>query len=62
MKAIVDRGACISCGLCESLCPDVFKLDDENISTVIADPIPAEFEACAEESKEECPTSAISIE
>ncbi len=62
MKAIVDRDACISCGLCESLCPGVFKLDDENISVVIADPVPSEFEACAEESKESCPTNAISIE
>jgi len=25
MKANVIRGACISCGVCESLCPDVFK-------------------------------------
>lgn len=62
MKAVVDREACISCGLCESLCPGVFKLDDQDISVVIADPVPEEFEACAEESKESCPTSAISIE
>ncbi|MEL7646550.1 MAG: ferredoxin [Sedimentibacter sp.] len=62
MKAIVERDACISCGLCESICPDVFKLDDENISTVIADPVPAGSEDCAEESKEACPTNAIIIE
>jgi len=42
MKAKVDRDACISCGLCESVCPDVFKLDDESISTVIQDPVAAE--------------------
>ncbi|MDW5298962.1 MAG: ferredoxin [Sedimentibacter sp.] len=62
MKAIVDRDACISCGLCESICPGVFKLDDENISTVIVDPVPEEFEDCAVESKETCPTNAIIIE
>ena len=62
MKAIVDRDACISCGLCETICSGVFKLDDENISVVIADPVPEEFEACAAESQETCPTNAISIE
>ena len=51
MRARVDRDACISCGLCESICPDVFELDDENISVVKVDPIPAEAEACAKEPK-----------
>ncbi|MDI9495689.1 MAG: ferredoxin [Bacillota bacterium] len=62
MRARVDRDACISCGLCESICPDVFELDDENISVVKVDPIPAEAEACAKEAEEECPTNAIHVE
>lgn len=62
MRARVDRDACISCGLCESICPDVFELDDENISVVKVDPIPVEAEACAKEAEEECPTNAIHVE
>jgi ferredoxin len=62
MRARVDRDACISCGLCESICPDVFELDDENISVVKVDPIPAEAEACAKEAEDECPTDAIHVE
>ncbi|HOK50229.1 MAG TPA: ferredoxin [Sedimentibacter sp.] len=62
MRARVDRDACISCGLCESICPDVFELDDENISVVKVDPIPAEAEACAKEAEGECPTNAIHVE
>lgn len=62
MRARVDRDACISCGLCESICPDVFELDDENISVVKVDPIQAEAEACAKEAEEECPTNAIHVE
>jgi ferredoxin len=62
MRARVDRDACISCGLCESICLDVFELDDENISVVKVDPIPAEAEACAKEAEEECPTNAIHVE
>jgi ferredoxin len=37
-------------------------LDDENISVVKVDPIPAEAEACAKEAEEECPTNAIHVE
>ncbi|MDD4088113.1 MAG: ferredoxin [Tissierellia bacterium] len=62
MKANVDRDACISCGLCESICPDVFELDDESISVVKVDPIPSEFEDCAKEAEAECPTDAIHVE
>jgi ferredoxin len=62
MKATVDRDACISCGLCESVCPDVFKLDDESISTVIQDPVAAENEDCAKEAESGCPTDAIHVE
>ncbi len=62
MRADVDRDACISCGLCVSICPDVFEMDDEDISTVIVDPILEEFEDCAKEAAEECPTNAITVE
>ncbi|WP_313163112.1 ferredoxin [Sedimentibacter sp.] len=62
MKAIVDRDACISCGLCVSLCPEVFELDDESISVVIQDPVALENEDCAKESEDSCPTSAILCE
>lgn len=40
MKATVDRDECIGCGQCEELCPEVFKLDDDLISSVIVDEIP----------------------
>ncbi len=62
MKAYVDREKCISCGLCESLCPDVFELDDESISVVIVDEVPEDSESCAIESQEQCPTDAISVD
>lgn len=62
MKVVVDRDACISCGFCESVCPEVFKLDDENISMVIQNPIDSENVECSKESEYNCPTSAIHIE
>lgn len=33
MKANVIEG-CISCGLCASVCPEVFRMNDENVSEV----------------------------
>ena len=29
MKAIVDKDTCIGCGLCPSICPEVFDMDDD---------------------------------
>ena len=62
MNAVVDREAGISCGLCVTIAPEVFELDDEDIAIVIADPVPAENEAEAQEAADSCPTDAISIE
>ncbi len=62
MKAKVDRNTCIGCGLCEDTCPEVFKLDEESVSTVIVDLVPAEYEDCTNEAADGCPVSAISVE
>lgn len=62
MKANVDRDKCISCGICATLCPEVFKLDDESISVVIVDEVPKESESCAVQSQEQCPTDAITVD
>ena len=62
MKTTVDRDSCIGCGLCEDICPKVFKLDDESISTVLVDLVPVEEEACTNQAAEECPVGAISVD
>ena len=58
-KAKVEHDICIGCGTCESMCPGVFKIQEDNKSHVIA-------EDCGECNCEEvigsCPVSAISME
>ena len=49
---------CISCGLCATLCPEVFELGDD-IAEAKAEPQGEDEEARAEEALESCPTSAI---
>jgi ferredoxin len=62
MKPTVDTDLCIGCGNCESVCPDVFRLDDDGLSRVInAHPGPELYE-CIREAEDSCPVSAISIE
>jgi len=62
MKANVDRDACIGCGLCAEICPEVFEMDDEQIATVIASPVPVDAEDDAKEAEDQCPTDAIRLE
>lgn len=62
MKAFVDRDECIGCGLCASICPEVFEMDDEGIAAVIVETVPSSAIECTKEAEESCPTSAISTE
>ena len=62
MKAIVDEDACIGCGLCAEVCPEVFEMGDDDIAKVIADPVPPDKEDDARDAAEQCPVEAIAIE
>lgn len=61
MKAFVDQNVCISCGLCEGVCSDVFSLDT-GVAEAIAGEISAELEDATREACDGCPVQAISIE
>lgn len=59
MKAVVEDG-CIACGMCVSICPEVFCMGDE-IAQVHAD-VTEENEKEAKEARDGCPASVIDIE
>jgi len=62
MKAVVDKEACTSCGLCVETCPDVFEMDDKDIAKVKVTPVPASAEASCKEAAESCPAEAIKLQ
>ena len=59
MKAFVDENVCISCGLCEGTCSEVFSLDT---GVAVAGEVVAGTEDSVREAYEGCPVEAISIE
>mgnify|MGYP000935022828 CR=1 FL=1 len=61
MKASVNQEICIGCGLCASICPEVFVLGDQMTSQVIADPVPESAEEAARNAAESCPVEAITL-
>lgn len=61
MKAVVDQDACIGCGLCPDICPEVFEMNDDEVAQTKVDVIPEASEECAREAAESCPVDAIEI-
>lgn len=62
MIAKVNDTACISCGACPTICPEVFQLNDSGIAEAYVSQIPSYFEATAREAEAGCPVDAIHIE
>jgi len=61
MRAYIDEDACIGCGACVDICPDVFEMDGD-VAVVKTAEILEELEAKAEEAADNCPTEAIDVD
>ena len=59
MKVTVDDERCRGHGVCCSICPEVFELNDAGYSEVQVDEVPAELEAAVRDAVERCPERAI---
>lgn len=63
MKVYVDKDLCIGCGLCPSIGPDVFKMDDDTgKAEAISNDISSDLEDQARGGEENCPVEAIATE
>jgi len=60
MKAFVNED-CIGCGLCEGICPEVFRMTDKGVAEA-AEAVPEGAEDGATEARDSCPVGAIAIE
>lgn len=61
MKYVIDKEICIGCGLCQSICPEVFSVGEDEKATA-KEIIPKAAEDSAKEAMESCPVAAITEE
>jgi ferredoxin len=59
-KVKVDSKKCIGCGLCESICSDVFRLKDDGKAHVISQDCGKNCDC--KSAAESCPVQAITYE
>ena len=58
-KFNVNQNACIGCGACTAICPDVFYINDEGLAEADNNNINESNIDDAKDAMEGCPTSAI---
>ena len=58
MRYFVNEN-CIGCGLCVSICPEVFSMSDAGTSVASGNDVPAEQMDSAKEAAHSCPVDAI---
>jgi ferredoxin len=62
MKGFVDKDACIGCGLCTAVCPEVFDMDSDGKAVAVGSEIAESILSSAKEATDQCPVAAISVE
>lgn len=62
MKVKVNKDACIGCGACASICPEVFELNDEGLSEVKEEEVKEGLQDEVRDATDSCPTGAIVVE
>ncbi|MFL6059592.1 MAG: ferredoxin [Marmoricola sp.] len=62
MKVLVDFGKCTGLGICESLAPDFFEVNDNGDLVLLKEDITDDELQAVEEAVSGCPTEALRIE
>lgn len=62
IRIVVDTSRCSGLGLCESVVPDVFEVQDDGHLRVLTESVDASRRAELRQACEACPTSAISLQ
>lgn len=59
MEVIIHQDQCIGCGLCESICPEVFRLNDDSLAEVHQQP--DAMTDSLQDAVDSCPVSCIEV-
>ena len=62
MQVIIDQDACIACGLCIGICPDVFSACANGTVHAKHGAVSPENEDAVRKAADSCPTEAIHTE
>jgi len=62
MKGFVDKNICIGCGVCPTVCPEVFEMDDDGLAIASKDEMADNLVESAKDAKMQCPVNAITVE
>jgi ferredoxin len=57
-RVVVEQDACIGCGTCEGICPEVFQLNEEEGKSQVINPEGGP-EDLIQEAIDSCPMEAI---
>ncbi|MFA9396946.1 MAG: ferredoxin [Clostridiaceae bacterium] len=61
MKGYVDKDTCIGCGLCTSICEEIFFMNDNGKAEAKDIVISQDIKDAAEDARVQCPVEAIDI-
>lgn len=61
MKVTVDRTRCTGLGICESITPGTFEVDDDGTLAILHDEITNADMQVVEQAVSSCPTEALRI-
>lgn len=62
MKVLVDYDKCTGLGICESLAPDFFEVNDEGDLVLLKEDVSDDELGAIEEAVAGCPTEALRIQ
>jgi len=61
MQVILDRDKCTGLGICESVAPDHFEIDDDGELVVLRDDVTDDERGTLEDAVRQCPTGALRL-
>ncbi len=62
MRVVVDFDLCEANAVCMGVCPEVFRVEEDDTLTILMESPPENLRAKVEESVRLCPRQAISIQ